>query len=125
MTNPRQALGRFGEDLAARRLAEEGWAVIQRNYRCRAGEMDIVAQDDDCLVFVEVRTRRSRTHGTPEESVNLAKQRRLVQIALSYLDEHAFYEANWRIDVVAIQVAWDGSVSRYNRIESAVAEDAL
>jgi putative endonuclease len=125
MTKATQKLGRFGEELAARRLAELGLTIVQRNYRCRAGEMDIIAEDGDCLVFVEVRTRRGRTYGTPEESVTPAKQRRLTRVALSYLEEHELYEANWRIDVVAIEIAPDGSVRRHDRIESAVAEDLL
>ena len=75
----RKKLGRWGEDAAATLLEERGYLVVERNWRCHGvGEMDLVARQGDCLVFVEVRARRGRAHGTPEESITAAKRKRLV-----------------------------------------------
>lgn len=75
--NARGALGRYGEDLAARLLAEAGMAVVERNWRCRAGEIDIVARDGDALVFCEVKTRRSQGFEHPMAAVGPVKADRL------------------------------------------------
>lgn len=116
----RQRLGRRGEELAARRLLAEGYRLLQRNYRCAAGEVDMVAQDGECLVFVEVRTRRGDSWGTPEESVTRAKQLRLVQVAEHYLAEHEAWDADWRIDVVAVDMDGRGRLRRLDIVRDAV-----
>lgn len=119
MKGARQRLGRLGEELAARHLREGGFVVRERNWRSRAGEVDIVAQDGDCLVFVEVRTRRGRQFGTPEESVTPAKQAKLIEVAESYLQESG-WSGDWRIDVVAVELTpWEKLV-RVELIENAV-----
>ena len=81
MTTPRIRLGNWGEGVAGRFLQEKGYRLLDANYRCRWGEVDIVAQEGDELVFVEVRTRRGAEYGTPEESVTAAKSRRLIATA--------------------------------------------
>ena len=125
MSKARQILGRIGEDLAARHLESCGYRLVERNYRCSTGEMDIVARDGEYIAFVEVRTRRSRSHGTPEESVTPRKQRKLAEVAMSYLAERGLGEVDWRIDVVAIEMTSDGQVRRLNHIRSAVGADTL
>lgn len=88
--NPgRRDLGAFGERVAAAHLEAKGYRIRARNFRCREGEIDIVAEDGETLVFVEVRTRRGNALGTPAESVTVAKQRRLLTVARAYLQEHA------------------------------------
>jgi putative endonuclease len=116
----RLGLGRWGEQMAARHLEEEGQVICQMNYRCAAGEVDIVALDDDCLVFVEVRTRRSRRFGTPAESVTAAKKRRLIEVAQTYLQENESLEVDWRIDVASIQMSNKGEVEDLTLIRNAV-----
>ena len=125
MAKARQILGRIGEDLAVRHLESCGYELVERNYRCRAGETDIIARDGDYYAFVEVRTRRGRSHGTPEDSITPAKQRKLVEVAMCYLDERGLGDVDWRIDVVAIEMTFDGRVRRLNLIRSAVGADAL
>ncbi len=120
MTSNRQRLGRWGEDLAARQLASEGYRILGRNYRCQAGEVDLVAQDGDCLVFVEVRTRRGDQWGTPEESVTRRKQVRLIAVAEHYMAEQELSDMDWRIDVVAVEVSADGRVRRVDIVRNAV-----
>ena len=102
MPDRRIALGSWGERLAAEHLRRRGYDVLETNYRCPRGEIDIVARDGQSLVFVEVRTRRSSSHGTPQESITTAKQRKLVEVAQTYLQEREVGEVSWRIDVVAV-----------------------
>jgi putative endonuclease len=119
MKGARRRLGQRGEDLAAALMEERGYVVRQRNWRCTAGEIDIVAEDGDCLVFVEVRTRRGRKYGTPEESVTPAKQAKLVELAQTYLQERS-WDGDWRIDVVAVEMTPGGKLLRVELIRNAV-----
>jgi putative endonuclease len=119
MKGVRKKLGQFGENLAADYLERRGYVIRQRNYRCPVGEMDIVAEDGACLVFVEVRTRRGREYGTPEESITAAKQVKLVEVAQTYLQEH-HWPGDWRIDVVAIELTRGGRLERVTVIQNAV-----
>lgn len=107
MTDPRQALGKSGEDLACRELRRRGYAILARRYRTRAGEIDIVARDGDTLVFVEVKARVSLQFGHPAEAVTAAKQRRLALMATDYLARHSGLESACRFDVVAITLGLD------------------
>ncbi|HEU5316455.1 MAG TPA: YraN family protein [Chloroflexota bacterium] len=100
----RIATGARGEQLAAAYLERAGLTVIERNYRCRAGEIDLVATDGAEFVFVEVRTRRSAAFGSPEESITTRKQRKMAECAFSYLAEHAAHHRPWRVDVVAVEL---------------------
>lgn len=120
MTTPRQSIGRLGEDLAARRLAAQGYTLRARNWRCATGELDLVLERDDALIFVEVRTRRGDRFGTPEESITPRKRARLISAALTYLSEHAATDQAWRIDVVAIEIGARGEVRRFNHLENAI-----
>ncbi|MCL6549815.1 MAG: YraN family protein [Acidothermus cellulolyticus] len=85
----RGALGRFGEELAAQHLQTLGMTILARNWRCRSGELDIVARDGDTLVVCEVKTRRGVGFGGPLESVTPRKAARLRQLAVAWLTEHA------------------------------------
>lgn len=102
MPSERSRLGTRGEDMAAAHLEVLGYTIVERNVRTRYGEMDIVARDGETMVFVEVRTRRSASFGTPEESITPRKRQRLAQLALAYVQERELGEQAWRIDVVAI-----------------------
>jgi putative endonuclease len=96
------ALGRYGEDLAARYLAERGMEVIDRNWRCEHGEIDLIALDGDCLVVCEVKTRRSTAFGQPVEAVTWRKAARLRRLASAWLAHHDLRPAALRIDVVGV-----------------------
>jgi len=99
----KDAVGRFGEQLAAERLTADGFEILERNWRCRDGEIDIVAVEDTTLVFVEVKTRSTVSHGTPAEAVVPAKAARLRRLAARWLIEHK--DQHWpvvRFDVVAV-----------------------
>lgn len=96
--------GKRGEDIAVDYLTRAGYRVIDRNYRCPFGEIDIVAKDKDTVVFVEVRSRKSEEFGDPQLSVGLDKQRRLSRIALNYIEEKGLHHCNARFDVVAVKM---------------------
>jgi len=120
MSDPRRGLGQRGEELAAAELTRRGYTVLHRNWRCPAGEVDLVARHAAWLVFVEVRARRGRDLGTPEASITPAKQARLIQVAECYLDEMAPGDVDWRIDVVAVEFAPNGKLLRIDVYENAV-----
>ncbi len=115
----RGGLGRRGEELAALRLAANGYEIVDRNWRCEVGEVDLVAQDGDDLAIVEVRTRRGRALGTPEESITLKKQARLIELAEAYV-QATDWPGNWRIDVVAVEMDRRGRLLRVDHYENAV-----
>ncbi len=98
----KDALGRFGEDVAARHLERAGLVLVERNWRCREGEIDIVALDGGVLVFCEVKTRSGLSFGSPAEAVSLTKQRRLRVLAARWLDAHPRPWTELRFDVVAV-----------------------
>ena len=104
MIASRGRTGALGEDLAARFLARQGLVLLERNYRCKHGEIDIVARESGELVFVEVRTRRGAEFGSPEESITSTKARRMIACAQAYLEERGATAKSWRIDLVAIQL---------------------
>jgi putative endonuclease len=115
----RRGLGQHGEELAARHLEAKGYDIITRNWRCETGEIDLVARDGTDLAFVEVRTRRGRSLGSPEESITAAKQARLIDLAEAYLQVEP-WGGNWRIDVVAVEMDRRGRLLRLDHYENAV-----
>lgn len=116
----RRETGILGEKLARDFLKKRGYRIGETNYRCREGEIDIIARDKDCLVFVEVRTKTGVGYGTPEESITPAKMHRLATAAASYRQAHPDLPETWRIDVVAIELDRKGKPSRIELIENAV-----
>lgn len=121
MADQRKKLGDFGERAAAAHLARQGYVIVERQWRGTGGELDLVARDGGTLVFVEVRTRRGGASGTAAESVGRAKQARLITLAYGYLEAHGLApEADWRIDVVAVELDGGGRVARLDHIVHAV-----
>ena len=114
----RKQTGRQGEEIAASYLTARGYKIISRNWRCRSGELDIIAEAGDTLIFVEVRTRQGHRFGTAAESVTPAKQARLIELAQTYLQEEAVSHQSWRIDVVAVELG--PGFPQVNHIENAV-----
>jgi putative endonuclease len=104
MTEERLSLGRKGEELAVARLKELKYKIVERNYRCFLGEMDIIAREKGTLVFVEVKTRATRDFGGPAAAVNERKQRKLSQVALTYISQKRLTGVPARFDVVAVEL---------------------
>jgi putative endonuclease len=112
----RSETARRGEDAAAAYLERVGMTVEARNWRCAAGEIDIVARDGGDTVFVEVKTRRSERAGTADEAVSTAKQKRIARLATIYLRDAGTEDRPVRFDVVAIRVlAPDRALLRHHR----------
>ena len=102
------AVGQYGERLAAAHLAAAGWDILDRNWRCSQGEIDIVAKDGHTVVVVEVKTRTGTNFGHPAEAVNAAKLARLRRLTGQWLHEHGGGAPEARIDVIAIIIGRSG-----------------
>ncbi len=100
--DPRQVLGLRGEAAAEAALRHAGLRILERRFRVRHGEIDLVAEEGGVLVFVEVKTRRTPAHGRPWEAVIPRKQARLVRVALAYLARHGMFDRPCRFDVVEV-----------------------
>ncbi len=121
MPSARSELGARGEGLARAFLKAKGYRVLATNYRCRFGEVDIIARDGLCLVFVEVRTRRTRGRfGTPQESIYRRKKERLIATAETYMQDSDETSEDWRIDVVAVNIDSRGIVRPVEHLQNAV-----
>lgn len=118
MPHERKRFGDWGEHYARQFLEGRGYSILESNFRSQYGEIDLVAQEGECLVFVEVKSRRTGAFGRPEESVTEAKQQKLVQAALEYLQEKELEESDWRIDVVGIEAG--GPRPRVRLVRNAV-----
>jgi putative endonuclease len=114
----RQRLGAWGERVAALHLESQGYTVVERNWRCRQGELDLIARVGDLWLFVEVRTRRGQALGTPEESLQRGKARQVLQVAQHYLYEHGLDDVEWRVDLIAVELDERGKLLRLEQIEN-------
>jgi len=119
----RKDTGILGEQIAKHFLIERGYQIIETNYRCREGEIDIITRKDDYLIFVEVRAKRSRAFGMPEESVTATKKKHLRAVAGRYYETHADLPELWRIDFVAIELTGAGQLKRIELIENAIEDE--
>jgi putative endonuclease len=106
--------GESGEDLACEHLRRGGLRILARNYRCRAGEIDVVAEERGTVVFVEVKERRGESHGSAVEAVTAAKRRKVVRAARAYATTHGLSDSPLRFDVVAIDWGPEGPRVRHD-----------
>ncbi len=119
----RKDTGTLGEKLARDFLKKRGYRILETNYRCPQGEIDIIARHKDVLVFIEVRTKTSLEFGSPEESITQTKKERIKTAAFHYQQTHCSLAPLWRIDVVAIELNQKGKLSRIELIENAVGDE--
>jgi putative endonuclease len=117
----RLAPGASGEGLACRHLEGRGYAILERNFRCRSGEIDVVAREGDATVFVEVKERTAASHGAGHEAVTFGKRRRIVRAARLFAASRGLEETPLRFDVIAIE--WDAGGPRIHHYEDAFNED--
>lgn len=115
-----KSLGQKGEAAAADHLVRKGYRILGRNVRTPSGELDLVASSGEFLVFVEVKARRGRSHGLPEEAITPRKKKHLLESAQHYLQETGRADQPWRIDVVAIEYGGRGTLERIEVFENAV-----
>jgi putative endonuclease len=115
--NAKQTLGREGEAVAEQFLRKKGYKVVERNYRCSAGELDLIVLDRRVVVFVEVKTRSGRGFGSPLEAVEFRKQRKMIRAAQFFLSANKLHQRDARFDVVGIY--WSGREPVVEHIENA------
>jgi len=119
MAYSRLDIAKTGESLAVAHLKARGYDILERNYRAVRGEIDLIAQDGDFIVFVEVKTRRSLKFGLPQTAVTTRKQRQISKVALAYLQAKNLFDAPCRFDVIAIHVSPQLALLKLEHIESA------
>ena len=111
------AIGEKGEQSAVNFLKRRGYIIVTTQYRAKTGEIDIIAKDKECLVFVEVKTRRSTLYGFPAEAVNYKKQRKIINTALCFLKQRGITDSACRFDVLEVYLQRDAI--QYNHIINA------
>jgi putative endonuclease len=106
-----KGFGAWGEEVATAFLIDAGYQILERNFRCKGGEVDIIARAprDKCLVFIEVKTRRGLSYGVPQLAVTAFKQRQISKASLTWLSLKRLHDTNARFDVIAILLHTDGS----------------
>ena len=112
MSLHRQKLGAWGESVARTYLAANRFDIVAQNWRCARGEIDVVALRDETWHFIEVKTRRGRTRGSPEEAITPRKARQLLPTALLFLSQHDLDEVAWQIDLIAVELDPAGKLLR-------------
>jgi putative endonuclease len=117
VNNAKQVLGKEGERIAEQYLKEKGYKLVERNYRCAAGEVDLIVLDRRVIVFVEVKTRTGHGFGTPLEAVQPRKQRKMMQAAQFFLSQKKLHQRDARFDVVGI--SWPGREPVIEHVENA------
>jgi putative endonuclease len=115
--NGKQVLGKEGERVAEQYLKNKGYKLVERNYRCPVGELDLIVLDRRVVVFVEVKTRSGRGYGSPLEAVEFRKQRKMIQAAQYFLSAKKLHQRDARFDVVGI--SWPGRDPEVEHIENA------
>ena len=117
MTATTKNLGNAGENFAARYLEQHGYKILEKNFRVRSAEIDIIAQIGDVIVFVEVKTRSNIRHGLPAEAVNFRKQKKIIDAASVFLQDEKYFDSPCRFDV--IEIYSDGIKFTARHIENA------
>lgn len=110
MSNRLQKLGKRGEQLGATFLIEKGYTIVEQNFRCKLGEIDLIARHGSTLVFIEVKTRTSSNFGTPASAVTKKKQAQISRVAQFYLQKNQLGQCDARFDVLALLVNSSGTV---------------
>jgi putative endonuclease len=117
MLNARQRFGKAGESLAVKKLASSGYAILEKNFRAKSGEVDIIAKDKETIVFVEVKSRKTNRYGNAKYSITPQKQRKISMAALTYLKQKKLTKHKARFDVVIIHT--DNNNHRIELIKNA------
>lgn len=119
MGKEKQVLGKWGEDQAKEYIKSLGYYILDENFRCPHGEVDLIAMDKEALVFIEVKTRRSLSFGTPGQAVNLSKQKKYCKIAMHYIKEKRLFNCSLRFDIIEIMMLPHNQEGTINHIPDA------
>ncbi len=120
MSNTRKKLGAWGEEVAKTHLEANGFKIISQNWRCRLGEADMIAEKNNVVSFVEVKTRRGSSAGKPEEAITPRKAQKMIQVALTWIGEHGHDDLDWQLDLVAVELDAKGKLIRCEHFENFV-----
>jgi putative endonuclease len=120
-----QSRGFLAETIAAETLQKKGFTILERNWTCQQGELDLIAQDHETIVIIEVKSRGSKAFGSPEDSITSVKGNRIVKAASTYLHKKGLLDCAWRIDVVAIEFDARGNLERLTHYENAITGDEV
>lgn len=112
-------IGAYGETLAANYLTDLGYKLLERNYKCKIGEIDIICLDKDYIVFIEVKTRYTNHYGVPSESVNVKKQFKILKTAQNYILKEKLFNSNFRFDVIEVLLNPDNEKPFINLLKDA------
>ena len=113
----KKSIGKLGEDLAVIYLNRMGYKILERNFRCRAGEVDIIAKDVEEIVFIEVKTRTNNTYGEPSEAVDYIKKEHIIKTANYYLYKNKLYNKSIRFDVIEVFLSNKFHINHIKQIE--------
>ena len=113
----KKRIGKFGEDLAVIYLKRIGYKILERNFRCRVGEVDIIAKDVEEIVFIEVKTRTNNTYGEPSEAVDYIKKEHIIKTANYYLYKNKLYNKSIRFDVIEVFLSNKFHINHIKQIE--------
>jgi putative endonuclease len=116
----KQALGAFGEDVAVQHLEAIGYQILDRNWRVQEGEIDVIAELEGEIVFVEVKARTSDLYGGPEDSITKQKSKRIIRASLAYLLEMERLESDWRVDLIGIHCTPERELLRVEHYENVI-----
>lgn len=120
MSSRNIALGKWGESIASEYLLEKGYTIIERNHRTEYGEIDLIAEYDGVIIFVEVKTRTGKKFGNPEEAITRQKTVHMIDSAQAFLQDRPQFTQEWRIDVVAIYKNKSSDSPEISHFENAV-----
>ncbi|MGD8732125.1 MAG: YraN family protein [Anaerolineales bacterium] len=120
-----QKLGSWGEKEAVHYLESKGYMILERNFNVLEGEIDVIAEKEDCIHFVEVKTRSSNRCGSPEQSLDLKKQRRLLRAGFEYLDRHLIEGWGFQFDLIAIECTPSREVIRLTHYQNVIGIDSI
>ncbi|MBD3184020.1 YraN family protein [Candidatus Poribacteria bacterium] len=119
MLNLRKRLGEKGESVAAKFLKRKGYSIIEKNFSCKLGEIDIIAEKDNTIIFTEVRTKNTDEFGTPQESITPNKIKHISRVALYYIKANKLFKRSCRFDVIAVNYANNFKKPSVEHIENA------
>lgn len=114
----RKTVGQWGEDAASDYLKQNGYKILERNYHSHFGEIDIIAQEGECICFVEVKTRKNSYFGFPAEFVNLTKQQKIIKTAEFYLTNNIVVNNSYRFDIIEV-FHYDKQIAKINHLKGA------
>lgn len=119
MHKENKTIGNYGEQLARKHLKESGYTILDRNFKCKTGEIDIIAKKYNTITFVEVKSRYNRLYGNPCESVNYIKKLRIYKAAQFYIIKNNLTNFDFRFDVIEIAFNYNNNDNTLNHIENA------